>query len=319
MIQLKENIKEPFTIVIPNYKRVNELIRAVNSVREQKGYDELVHKIIIVDDKSANIDDIENALQIYSDEKILLVKNTFKSNAAATRNQGARMAQTEWICLLDSDDAFSNNKLLLLTEKISSKADVYYNKAIVYFDDKIEDIVPHRPKRGQEKICEYLFVSDEYMQTSTLTIKRTFFESSGFNEKYIRHQDYDLCLTFDDKRMVVEYADFVGTEIFWNSKERPNEKGESFQYSLNWLEENKYRITERAYQKFYFKFIVLKSARGGLKKLSIKSFFKLNKRMLSAKQIIIYAMVFIIPSNLQRTFYMIYKKAKVNAAKFKPS
>ncbi|NYY80413.1 hypothetical protein DMH27_09790 [Raoultella planticola] len=50
--------------------------------------------MIIVDDKSENISDIENALQIYSDKKILLVKNSFKSNAFATRNQGARMAQS---------------------------------------------------------------------------------------------------------------------------------------------------------------------------------------------------------------------------------
>ncbi|WP_213895242.1 glycosyltransferase family 2 protein, partial [Raoultella ornithinolytica] len=57
MEQFKENINEPFTIVIPNYKRVNELIRAINSIREQKGYDDLVHKIIIVDDKSENISD----------------------------------------------------------------------------------------------------------------------------------------------------------------------------------------------------------------------------------------------------------------------
>lgn len=319
MEQFKENINEPFTIVIPNYKRVNELIRAINSIREQKGYDDLVHKIIIVDDKSENISDIENALQIYNDKKILLVKNSFKSNAAATRNQGARMAQSEWICLLDSDDAFSNNKLLSLMEIINSKADVYYNKAIVYFDNRVEDIVPHRPKKPEEKISEYLFVSDEYMQTSTLTIKRAFFENSGFNEKYIRHQDYDLCLTFDDKNMVVEFADFIGTKIFWNSQDRPNEKGESFQYSLNWLEENKYRITERAYYKFYFKFIVLKSARNGLKKNSIKYFSNLDIKTLSIKQLITYAIVLIVPNNLQRTFYMMYKKVKVNAAKFKSS
>ncbi|QIT27987.1 glycosyltransferase family 2 protein [Raoultella terrigena] len=319
MEQLKENVKEPFTIVIPNYKRINELIRAIDSIREQENYDSLVHQIIIVDDKSENIEDIENALKIFSDDKIFLVKNSFKSNAAATRNQGARLAQTEWVCLLDSDDAFTNNKLQLLVDKIGSKADVYYNKAIVYFDEKIEDVVPHRPKKPDEKISEYLFVSDEYMQTSTLTIKRSFFEDSGFNEKYIRHQDYDLCLTFDDKKMMVEYADFIGTKIFWNSKERPNEKGESFQYSLNWLEENRYRITEKAYQKFYFKFIVLKSARSGLKKLSIKNFLKLNIKTLHIKQIIIYSIVIIIPSNLQRTLYMMYKKAKINAAKFKSS
>ncbi|MCF0033410.1 glycosyltransferase family 2 protein, partial [Klebsiella pneumoniae] len=50
------NFEHPlFTVVIPNYKRVEELKRALQSIIDQKNFEELVDKIIIVDDKSENV------------------------------------------------------------------------------------------------------------------------------------------------------------------------------------------------------------------------------------------------------------------------
>lgn len=309
------NDKNLFSIIIPNYKRVAELKRALDSIRSQFDYSELVDQIIIVDDKSDNIKDIENLVLSYNDPKITLIKNDFKSNAAATRNQGAKIARTPWVCFLDSDDAFNTNKLLLLREYIQSGADVYYNKAQVYFNDEIEDVVPHRALKKNEHISDYLFVSGQYMQTSTLTVRRSFFDNNGFNENYIRHQDYDLCLTFNDHHMKIELADFIGTFIYWNSTERPNNKGESYDYSLNWLQENKSRITPLAFKYFYFNFIVLKAARNGAKIYSFQHFLKMKNKHVGIKKMLTYMFVLAIPVNLQHWAYIKYKKVKIYAAK----
>ncbi|HGV9263179.1 TPA: glycosyltransferase family 2 protein, partial [Klebsiella aerogenes] len=169
-----------FSIVIPNYRRVAELKRAVDSIRNQNSYNDLVENIIIVDDKSDNISTIEELIEAYGDKKILLVKNEYKSNAAATRNQGARIAKSPWVCFLDSDDSFCPKKLEVLERRIISDADVYYNKANVYFNDMIEDVVPHRALGKNKHISDYLFIDSEYMQTSMLTIKRSFFDTHGF-------------------------------------------------------------------------------------------------------------------------------------------
>ncbi|EMO6902582.1 glycosyltransferase family 2 protein, partial [Pluralibacter gergoviae] len=282
--------KTLFSVVIPNYRRVIELKRAIDSVRIQLHYSDLVERIIIIDDNSENISEIEQLIRTYNDQKITLVKNNYKSNAAATRNQGAKIASTPWICFLDSDDAFHPDKFIQLREAIKSEADVYYNKAQVYFNGQIEDIVPHRALYEGEHISDYLFVHGHYMQTSTLTIKREFFEHSGFNEKYIRHQDYDLCLTFFDKKVKVEFCDFIGTLIYWNSNERPNKKGESYIYSSNWIVENRFRITERAYKFFYFNFVVLKAARSGAKLSSLRCFFKMKNKQVGLKKMLSYCL-----------------------------
>ncbi|EPY1511318.1 glycosyltransferase family 2 protein [Klebsiella quasipneumoniae] len=306
--------EELFSIVIPNYRRVIELGRAIDSIRNQNGYNDLVKHIIIVDDKSENISTIEELVASYGDAKLVLVKNEFKSNAAATRNQGARLATTPWVCFLDSDDSFCQNKLELLKARVISDADVYYNSANVYFNDMIEKVVPHRALNKNEHVSDYLFVDGEYMQTSMLTIKRSFFDGHGFNEKYIRHQDYDLCLTFQELNLRIEFVDHVGTNIFWNSKERPNSKGESFQYSYMWLQENRERITKKAFESFYFEFIVLKSARNGCKYFSLLKFFSMKKRNIDLKKVVKYIAVLVIPTPLQFWAYVKYKMMKVRNA-----
>ncbi|MEH4379351.1 glycosyltransferase, partial [Klebsiella pneumoniae] len=79
------NFEHPlFTVVIPNYKRVEELKRALQSIIDQKNFEELVDKIIIVDDKSENVKLIDDTISLLNNNKILHIKNNFKSNAAYT-------------------------------------------------------------------------------------------------------------------------------------------------------------------------------------------------------------------------------------------
>lgn len=77
-----------FTVVIPNFKRVTELVRALESVLNQELSEELLDSIIIVDDDSDNIDEIIAAVEKLNSAKIMMINNSFKSNAAVTRNQG---------------------------------------------------------------------------------------------------------------------------------------------------------------------------------------------------------------------------------------
>ena len=299
-----------FTVVIPNFKRVTELVRALESVLSQELSEELLDSIIIVDDYSDNIDEIIAAVEKLNSTKVMMINNSFKSNAAVTRNQGARLAKTKWVSFLDSDDIFMPGKLISLANAVSSESDVYYNKALVYFNNKLESIVPSRPIKDNEHISDYLFTSKELMQTSTLTVRRSFFDDNGFNEKYIRHQDYDLCLSFEFSGLKIEFVDTVGTAIFWNSKDRPNLKGESFDYSYNWLIENEDRMSPSAINEFYYNFVVLKAARNNNKKYSLKAAMKLKKEVVTVNKLLTYCTVLVIPYSLQNLFYINYKRLK---------
>lgn len=317
----KEEIVSPlFSIVIPNYKRVVPLIKAINSVREQKSYNELVDKIIVVDDKSDNIEEIDNSIKELQDDKIIHLKNNFKSNAAYTRNQGAQAATTDWICFLDSDDCFTTDKFVNIYNAIKLNGKdikVYCNKAIVYFDGEVEDVVPHRFLKDNENISDYLFVCDEYMQTSTLTIHKSFFDQEGFNEKYIRHQDYDLCLTLYENGYKIQFLDFVGTSINWGISERPTDKGESVDYSKKWIEENRRRVSDIAFDNFLFKFVSMKALRSGMKVKALKYLHLVNLKNISYKKLIYFMVLFFMPKATYTGLYKLFKKRKVNEYKKK--
>ncbi|MDF0687536.1 glycosyltransferase [Escherichia coli] len=155
------------------------------------------------------------------------IKNNFKSNAAYTRNQGAKCAKTEWVCFLDSDDSFAADKLIKLAHEIvennHSNKTVFINQAVV----------------------------------------------NGYTFKQL---------------------DFVGTNIYWGTHERPISKGESVNYSLKWITENKGRVTECAYNNFMFKFVVMKCLRGGGKLHSLQYISKVKLNYISYK----YKMYFLI-------------------------
>lgn len=297
-----------FSVVIPNYKRVDELVRAVKSVLEQA---DLVEEIIIVDDLSDNIEEIERAVDNIGSDKIRLVKNTFKSNAAQTRNQGGRLAKSQWVLLLDSDDVFLEGKLTAIKNEISKNVNdkvVYYNTAQVWFDNKLEKIAPSRPLEVGEHISDYLFIDSEIMQTSTLAVPKYFFDEVGFNETYTRHQDYDLCLSLYHAGFAFKLVDVQGTAIYWSSATRPTDKGESAEYSLAWAVENRHRMTPSAFDNFYFYFVVLKLLRAGQKRNAVRELRFISKASsVSAKKKFMFVVLFIMPSFFMDSAYILYK------------
>ena len=104
-----------FDVVIPSYRRIDELKRAVSSVLRQGDY---VGIIVIVDDASPNQTDIQKMLSGFSDSRIIFVANQEKSNAASTRNQGVTYCKNQWIAFLDSDDEFLAGKFEAITKEI---------------------------------------------------------------------------------------------------------------------------------------------------------------------------------------------------------
>lgn len=301
-----------FSVVIPNFQRVKELHNAIQSVLSQDGASCYLSDIVIVDDNSSNIEEIERVISEFNDSRIKLIKNKFKSNAAKTRNQGAKNSTGEWVCFLDSDDVFLKGKFLELKKRICSNSDVYYNKAAIYFNSNFEKSVPSRPLIKGERIGDYLFVSGEILQTSTLTIRKSFFDNYGFNENYNRHQDYDFILTIEQLELKLEFVDHVSTAIYWGSNTRYNVKGETYQYSARWLEENSNRLSKKAIACFYFKFIVMRAAQSKQKMYSISKIRLSHITTVGKTNIILYLAILLTPTFLQERAYTLFKNLNRN-------
>jgi glycosyltransferase involved in cell wall biosynthesis len=102
----KEQKKDPLiSVIIPTHDRQGPVQRAVDSVLQQS-FKSL--ELILVDDGSE--DNTKYWVGLYNDPRLHYIQ-TQQNGVSAARNKGVSLAQSEWLCFLDSDDLWKRNKL----------------------------------------------------------------------------------------------------------------------------------------------------------------------------------------------------------------
>lgn len=100
-------------VIVPTYNRAAHVGAAIDSILAQA---EPPDEIIVVDDGST--DATHDVLARYGDAiKVLYQQN---AGASAARNAGARVATSDWLTFLDSDDLWNPDRMRLLREDLSS-------------------------------------------------------------------------------------------------------------------------------------------------------------------------------------------------------
>lgn len=124
-------MRDLISIILPTYNRVALLIRAVESVLFQS-YDKW--ELIIIGDNCT--DDTEIKLKKYLlDDRIEFVNLNTNVGGAEARNIGISLARGRYICFLDDDDRWLENKLSIQLNTIKSDPNivlVYSNFTQVY-------------------------------------------------------------------------------------------------------------------------------------------------------------------------------------------
>ena len=94
-------------VVIPTYERVNETVRAVESVLAQTVPPD---EVVVVDDgsKQATVEELGDRL---ASHPVALVRAPRSTHPGRTRNAGLAALQTHWVAFLDSDDTWAPTKL----------------------------------------------------------------------------------------------------------------------------------------------------------------------------------------------------------------
>lgn len=108
------------SVIIPMYNSSKYILECINSVINQT-YKNL--EILLIDDKST--DDTLKIVSSIKDRRIKLIKLRKNSGAAITRNKGIEAATGDYICFLDSDDYWVENKIEKQVKFIKDKAFIY--------------------------------------------------------------------------------------------------------------------------------------------------------------------------------------------------
>ena len=186
IIQKSEN--PAISIIIPAFNRVWCLETALQSVLSQTFRN---FEVIVVDDGST--DGTPALLRQFPELRVHRWENN--RGVSAARNQGIQMAQGEWICFLDSDDRWVENKLQVQVDWMQAHPEY----PACYTDEIwIRNGIRVNPKNKHRKFSGDIFQhclplciispSSILMQSSVLQV------IGGFDTDLVACEDYDLWL-----------------------------------------------------------------------------------------------------------------------------
>lgn len=202
------------SVVIPMYNSKDSIIETLNSVVNQTAFN-LIKEIIVVDDGSTDDSNslVKNYIKKYPESKVSIV---YKENGgvSSARNLGIKVAQGEWIALLDADDIWLKDKIEKQVKCLNKYNNIVFlgggrNNEIVKLGKKVED--------GLYKLNTKDLLKKYWPHTSSTLIKKEILFSIGMfdeNRKYV--EDGQLWLKISSAYELFYLSDIV--EIAGNNK-----------------------------------------------------------------------------------------------------
>lgn len=190
------------SVIIPSYGIPVFLDKAIQSVLSQTMED---LELIIVDDNDIETEarkKTETLVAKYiGDERVSYIKHPRNQNGSAARNTGLAKAQGKYIAFLDSDDEYLPERLQkcfeVMETQASDVAGVYtgceFRRGGSVYHVKT-DVKPGN------FLCDTLACTFEFCTGSNLFIRKTAAdEINGFDESFLRHQDYEFLVRIFEK------------------------------------------------------------------------------------------------------------------------
>lgn len=233
-----------FSIVMPYYKNAHIVKRSVDSIIAQTVKD---FELLIVDDGSEdNIDDI---ISEYGDSRITVLHKK-NGGVSSTRNFGISNAKGEYVCFLDSDDAWCEDHL----EELSSMIDKYPENSFFITShlrignsevSSSDALVGYEDVFVEEDFIRLCFAGNEVIHTNSVCLKREFLMADElFNTSASIGEDTDLWFRCAMRSPVVVSKKVTTKYYRDNSFLTKNRK---FNYDWPFLEQYKKAQSENLY------------------------------------------------------------------------
>lgn len=239
--------KVKVSIIIPTYKREEDINRAIDSVLNQTLKD---IEVIVVDDNGIETEDGRRtaiAMKHYqSDSRVIYLQHEVNKNGSAARNTGIREASGEYISFLDDDDVYHPERLQKMCEKMD-KLDSTWGACYTGY-------VKHQ-SNGSDQLSAEKVEGDVFVQAlmrslfigtgSNLFFRRSVIDDIGFfDESFRRNQDLEYLvralkkykLAYVDGVLVEKYHDIRTVNVTYEqSLERENNFRDKFSPHLESL------------------------------------------------------------------------------------
>ena len=136
-----DNYDSGFSIVMPAFNASKTIAQSISSVQAQTDKN---WELIVVDDQSKdNTSEIVKQMQS-DDPRIRLIRNNDNQGVAASRNTALQASKGKYIAFLDSDDSWTEEKLLSQREQFGNGAKVVFGSYRRLYSDDSYQIVKAR-------------------------------------------------------------------------------------------------------------------------------------------------------------------------------
>lgn len=193
-------MKPLVSTIIPTFNRKQTLARAINSVLAQT-YQDI--ELIIVDDGS------NDGTQDFIKNNYPSINYKYQENrgVSSARNHGIKIANGEWIALLDSDDAWQPEKIEKQIHEVeqSDYKLCHTNETWIRNDTALKQQPKHEKKGGW--IFEHCLPMCRISPSSAIIHSSIFEEIGLFDESLPACEDYDLWLRVTAQHPVLYLGD----------------------------------------------------------------------------------------------------------------
>ena len=211
------------SVVIPHSGKDDYLIEAVRSVMLQTVLPS--ETLIILD--GVNLGEAASVeLSKYKHLKIISIR---KSGVSAARNEGIRLATSEWIAFLDSDDLWDTHKLELQMPFLKENVSFVHGNAYIFFENDLshfEVVAPQAQPTFYNLLIGVYAVSGS---SSSVVVKRSKLINVGlFDFSMQVAEDWDLWVRLAKEGTIVHnplaisyirsHQQSSQAKLYWNTK-----------------------------------------------------------------------------------------------------
>jgi glycosyltransferase involved in cell wall biosynthesis len=201
-----------FSVIIPTYNRSLYLFKCLKSLCSQTFKD---FEVIICDDGSTdNTIEVVNQFKQFLDIKYILIGNS--GGPAKPRNEAIKNCVGKWICFLDVDDYWFEDKLQRCLSHTES-ADLIYHDMIIEDALGIKTGVFKGRKLDENDMRYDLLANFNAIATSSVCIKREIFIATGQFDEAVDYrfiEDFDYWLRASETTTNFKYIpETLGTYV----------------------------------------------------------------------------------------------------------
>lgn len=239
------------SVIIPNYNRKEELVRALQSVFNQT-YKPM--EIIVVDDFSffSNADYLAEKGLLKSGMRV--IRNPRNMGSAFSRNRGVSEAKGELIAFLDSDDFWEPEKIekqVQLFQEDPSLDMAYCDTFLIINGVKLQ----RNTQFHSTNLWIHFIEGWRPPNTSTLMLRKSSFDKNGlFSEELKHHEDFDFWLRAADTLNIGYCTEMLSNFSFDSTNRLSNEYKLKFERTFKFLEKWESRITAKEGKEAFEKF-----------------------------------------------------------------